>query len=77
MKNKTLIFLIAISLNPFIKANENINSFFNYQVIDGDSLKRDKKRYRLHVKNKRLKFAPNEKVVAAQSTHRLHITNSL
>ena len=47
MKNKTLIFLIAISLNPFIKANENINSFFNYQVIDGDSLKRDKKRYRI------------------------------
>jgi len=47
MKNKTLIFLIVISLNPFIKANENINSFFNYQVIDGDSLKRDKKRYRI------------------------------
>ena len=44
-----ILFLLTLSiLSSPLTAKKISDEFLNYQVIDGDSLKRDKKRYRLH-----------------------------
>jgi len=48
MRDLFLIMLSIIALNSIINADNLNNNFISYQVIDGDSLKRDKERYRLH-----------------------------